>query len=278
MKRRAAAMILLCALGCGFISQVSGQELSGYVAPEVMAFSSKALYPGQERINAALAIQPEFYYEWENGSSFTCVPFVRFDSGDSRRSHFDLRELNYLWLHDIWELRFGVGKVFWGTTEFVHLVDIINQTDLVENIDGEDKLGQPMVHLSVPRNWGVIDLFLLPYFRERTFPGRGGRLRFPLLIDTDRARYESSADKHHVDFAVRYSQTIGAWDFGLYYFKGTGREPRFILDFDKNGEPVLVPFYDQINQTGLDLQRVAGQWLLKLEALYRTGQTNSFVA
>ncbi len=38
----------------------------------------------------------------------------------------------------------------------------------------------------------------------------------------------------------------------------------------------MVPFYEQINQTGLDLQLIAGEWLLKLEALYRSGQGDSF--
>ena len=63
---------------------------------------------------------------------------ARLDSADSSRSHFDLRELNYLWLGDAGELSVGIGKVFWGVAEFVHLVDIINQTDLVENIDEEE--------------------------------------------------------------------------------------------------------------------------------------------
>jgi hypothetical protein len=40
----------------------------------------------------------------------------------------------------------------------------------------------------------------------------------------------------------------------------------------------LVPLYEQINQTGLDVQLVAGQWLWKLESLYRTGQGDGFFA
>ena len=67
--------------------------------------------------------------------------------------NFDIRELNYLLFGETWEVRLGVDKVFWGTTEFVHLVDIVNQTDLVEDVDGEDKLGQPTVNLSVPSDW-----------------------------------------------------------------------------------------------------------------------------
>lgn len=259
-----------------FVSETPAHDFSGYVVAEGRFFPQAPLDSEQKRNSGSLAVQPEYYHEWESGSSFTFVPFARLDSVDSERTHFDLRELNYLWLTDSWELRVGIGKVFWGVTEFVHLVDIINQTDLVEDIDEEDKLGQPMLHLSVPRDWGVVDLFVLPYFRERTFPGSKGRLRFGLVIDTDNPIYESSDAQRHVDFAVRYSHTVGDWDFGIYNFNGTGREPTLAPGLDSAGQPVLIPFYEQINQTGLDLQLVAGQWLWKLESLYRTGQGDDF--
>jgi hypothetical protein len=257
---------------------INAYELSGYVTTEGRFFFNDALFPEQERDNVSFALQPEYYHEWKNGASFTFVPFARLDSADSRRSHFDIRELNYLRLGDTWELRLGIGKVFWGVTEFVHLVDIISQTDAVESIDGEDKFGQPMVHLSILRDWGVIDMFVLPYFRERTFPGQKGRLRLALNVDTKKARYESANKERHVDFAIRYSHTIGDWDIGIYHFNGTGREPTLLQDFNESGELVLIPFYAQINQTGIDLQQVAGEWLFKLEALYRKGQGKDFFA
>jgi hypothetical protein len=83
--------------------------------------------------------------------------------------------------------------VFWGVTESSHLVDIINQSDFVENIDTEDKLGQPMVSLRWLPEWGTLDLFLMPLHRERTFQGLAGRPRLPLPIDQDNPVYESSA-------------------------------------------------------------------------------------
>jgi hypothetical protein len=271
-----AVFALIQCIACA--SLAPAHDFSGYVAAEGRFFLHDPLYPGQNKNNASLAIQPEYYHEWENGSSFIFVPFARIDSADSERTHFDIRELNYLWLDDSWELRIGVGKVFWGVTEFVHLVDIINQTDGVESIDGEDKLGQPMINLSIPRNWGVVDFFVLPYFRERTFPGREGRLRFNPMVDTDNAVYESADEEHHVDFAVRYSHSIENWDFAIYNFNGTGREPTLLRGLDENSQTILIPYYEQINQTGLDLQIVVGEWLWKLEALYRTGQGDSFFA
>ena len=59
---------------------------------------------------------------------------------------------------------------------------------------------------------------------------------------------------------------------------GTGREPTLLARPDENGNPILIPFYQQIHQTGLDLQLIAGQWLIKLESLYRTGQGREFWA
>ena len=253
-------------------------ELNGRLSAEIRLFANEPLYPGQERNNGSLALAPEYYHEWESGSSFIFIPFLRLDSADSERTHFDIRELNFLLLGDPWELRIGVSKVFWGVTEFVHLIDIINQTDLVEDIRGEDKLGQPMVHLSAPTDWGVLDLFVLPYFRERTFPGTKGRLRTSVPVDTDNPVYESSAEENHVDFACRYSRFFDFGDIGIYYFKGTGRDPLFIPSVNTGGQPVLLPYYRLIDQVGIDLQLVAGSWLWKLEALYQDNDTEHFYA
>ena len=93
---------------------------------------------------------------------------------DGERTHFDVRELYWETFGETWDLRIGIARVFWGVVETQHLVDIINQTDTVENSDGEDKLGQPMINLSLVRDWGTVDLFVLPGFRERTFRGVSG--------------------------------------------------------------------------------------------------------
>nr|NIS70959.1 hypothetical protein [Pseudomonadota bacterium] len=216
----------------------------------------------------------------EGDDRITVIPFGRLDSLDTERTHLDLRELNWLHVGKSWELRLGVDKVFWGVTESVHLVDIINQTDLVENPDGEDKLGQPMVNLTLVLPWrtGTLDLFVLPYFRERTFPGEEGRLRPPLPIDTDRAEYESGAEEYHTDWAVRWSHTLGDFDIGVSHFWGTSREPRLVPRQLSPVETVLVPFYDLIDQTGLDLQWTKGGWLWKLEIISRDGKGDRFTA
>jgi hypothetical protein len=249
-------------------------EFSGFVGAETRIFPNRALYAGQEDHSSSFVIQPEYYHEFKSGSSFTFVPFYRLDSADKQRTHFDIREFSFLWLQNNFELRLGVRKVFWGTTEVLHLVDIINQTDLVENLDTEDKLGQPMLNISFSRNWGVWDLYWLPYFREKTFIGTGGRLRSKAIVETDLTQYESSAKKWHSDWALRYSHSFGDWDIGLSQFIGTSRDPSLIDGKNSEGTIVKIPLYEQIKQTSLDLSFVTGQWLWKGESLYRSGQGN----
>lgn len=256
-----------------------GGELSGYVALESRSFLENASFAEQsDETAASLVIEPEYYREWRNGDAgFTFKPFLRLDSVDSERSHFDVRELHWRRSAPRWELVAGVSKVFWGVTESQHLVDIVNQSDLIENPDAEDKLGQPMLKLSLIRNWGIVDLFALPGFRERTFPGAEGRLRAPLPVSDD-ALYESAAEENHVDLAIRWSHALGPFDIGVSHFAGTSREPRIVQGLTEEGDPELVPVYELIDQTGLDAQATIGSWLWKLEAINRSGQGDRFAA
>lgn len=263
------ASFLLCPL-----PKVFAHEVAGYATGEVRLFPNDALYSGQDDQSSSFAIQPEYYHEFESGSSFAFTPFFRLDSGDQERTHLDIRELTYLWLKEDFELRVGVRKVFWGVTEFIHLIDIVNQTDLVESVDTEDKLGQPMVNFSVSRDWGTVDIFWLPFFRERTFVGTGGRLRGASVVDETRTQYESAAEEWHSDWALRYSHTFGDIDMGLSQFVGTNRDPTLLDGTDSNGDDIKIPKYEQIKQTSLDVSYVIGEWLWKLESLYRTGQGN----
>jgi hypothetical protein len=199
------------------------------------------------------------------------------DENDNERTHGDIRELSWIHIGEDWELRAGLRKVFWGVTEFQHLVDVINQTDSVEDFDGEDKLGQQMINLSLVRDWGIVDLYLLPGFRERTTIGKNGRLRSGLVVNNDLASYESSAGENHIDTALRWSHTLGDFDLGAYWFHGTNRDPKLLLK-NSNGTTYLAPYYEQMDQIGFDLQATIDSWLWKLETINRDTQSENYWA
>lgn len=264
---RSVALFFIVLLSASPVSADWDSEIS----VEVRGFLHDATNTQQSRDNLSFSFESEFYHDWDDDQQrFVFAPFVRWDKNDSERSHFDVREL--YWRRSFEEqnldLKIGLSKVFWGVTESVHLVDIINQTDGVENLDGEDKLGQPMINFTLDKDWGVLDLFVLPYFRERTFPSLAGRPGFPFAIDIDNPYFASGAEEQHVDVAMRYSQVFGDWDVGVAHFSGTSREPELIPGITANGL-VLTPFYDQIEQTSLDVQATLENWLWKLELVSR---------
>lgn len=251
-------------------------DFSAALSADARVFVEDPQFPGQfDGAQLSVAIEPELVWESDSGAHQVVVtPFFRYDGRDDERTHGDLRTAFYRYAGGDWEVLLGVNKVFWGVAESRHLVDIINQDDAVEDIDGEDKLGQPMVKLSLLKDWGQLDMFVLPGFRERTFPGTRGRLRAPLAAIGDSV-FEADAGEGHVDYAARYSHFFGGVDFGLSVFYGTSREPRFTITNDGQR---LVPIYDIITQGGLDIQYTQGPMLLKFEGILREGQGDTFFA
>jgi hypothetical protein len=236
--------------------------------------------------NPSIAIQPSYYNEWDNRkNSFSFKPFYRWDDRDDYRTHFDIRELVWHTSHGDenrpWDLRVGIDKVFWGVAESHHLIDVINQTDEVEDPKMEQKLGQPMVRTTNKTDWGTVDLFVLPMFRERTFAGPEGRLRTPTSLVRAPVVFESSAKQNHLDFAGRWSKQFGKLDVGVSYFRGTSRDPRIVqltsLQTAENPLGLQVN-YDLISQVGLDVNYLLGDWILKLEAIERNSNIQRYYA
>lgn len=268
-------MLLLCSFSA------FANEWSGNISLEYRQFDKGGLSSSQLKQYGSVSVQPEWVHEWDGGKQIVSfVPFMRWDEHDEERTHSDIRELSWLKVFDESELRIGIRKVFWGVSESQHLVDVINQTDLVESSDGEEKLGQPMINYALINDWGTLDFFVLPYFRERTFAGVNGRLRSPLHIDTDNPIYESDKKENHIDYAIRWSHSIGDWDIGLSHFDGTSREPSISTTptLDNNGVLSLRPVYNLMQQTGLDLQATKEAWLWKMEMIDRRIKDDHYIA
>jgi len=236
---------------------------------EFRGFPSKPLYDGQEDHAASIMADVEWYLD-VGRHRILLNPYARLDASDSRRSHVDFREAYWQYAGSTFEVRAGLAKVFWGVTESNHLVDIINQTDAIESPDGEDKLGQPMIQASWIFGQATLDTFVMPFFRERTFPGQEGRLRTPFLTEKGEAFRQD-----RIDLGARMFVTMGMVDVGVSAFHGTSREPVFGLN------PATASFeldYPTITQLGLDLLAIRGEWIFKSETIYRSGYLSRFLA
>lgn len=245
-------------------------EVFGNLELEATGFAEAPRFPGQKRQDASVAGRATFLAEWEDGDlAFRFTPFVRIDAADRRRSHWDIRELKFDLTAGDWSFTLGADTVFWGKTEAEHLVDIINQTDAVEDIDDEDRLGQPMLKVARITPVGEFSAFFLPWFRERSFPGRSGRLRSEPPVDTDHPLYDTGAEEWTPSFALRYAGVFGGVDLGLSAFHGLSRDPAYSYD-----GATLRPVYERITQAGFDVQYTSGATLWKAEGLYRWGQRN----
>lgn len=292
-SRRMPALVVGALLALA--APASAWEQRSELGLEAFGFTRGAGAQGQDAAAAAVTWRSEFWTRWNEGRDVvTVVPLVRLDSSDRERRAVDVRQAE--WVHargDGLEVRSGVRQVFWGVTEGAHLVDIVNQTDQVAALDGEQKLGQPMVSIGGERGAHQAELFLLLGARERPYPGPDGRLRLPLAVDNDRARFESRRGRERADGALRYQFNDDGLRVALSAFSGTAREPVLAAVVDParlvyagpvpvglqpGYRPVLAPTYPLIDQLGLEAQYTHGDTLWKLEAIERHGQGPRFRA
>ncbi len=281
-SRRAGAYLIAAAFALArcppeALAEPVPWEVFGEVVVEGTLFPRGPRFPEQEHHSLSVAGQLSILGELPGlDASLILTPFLRLDSADSRRTHFDLREAKLEAYSGPWTIVVGSDVVFWGKTEFTRLVDIINQVDQVEDHGGQERLGQPMLRVSYLDDIGEFSLYYMPFFRERVYPGRSGRIRFHPPVDTRQPVYATSQDEWTPSFAARFEGVFGDTDLGLSAFYGLGRDPAL--------QPVLVPdspfpvsfrpYYERVFQAGIDVQNTVGATLWKAEAILRNGQRN----
>lgn len=242
-------------------------EFSGNMGVQWRVFGTEALYPEQTHSYPSISLEFDYYRPLGDNAEFVMNGFGRYEAEDEGRTNFDLRDAKLIYYAGDFVFQAGINKVFWGAAEGFNPVNIINQWDLAEDPGTKERLGQPMINLAWEQDWGTINAFVMPYFRERTFAGEDGRFRFALPI-ADESAYEHDDEERHIDYALRFTTTLGDFDVGLSHFYGTNRDPA-LNPIIEDGEFKLQPYYNIIHQTGLDVTGVVGDWLIKLEVARR---------
>ena len=265
------AMLLVTGARASHCDLSAGGEARGYADPEA---------GGPPRGYRTLAsIQSELSCSRSYGThSVSGKVFARWAQHGSKRTHGDIRELQWLWIREPFQIRAGIDRVFWGVTEFAHIVDVINQSDIVEDPFGETKIGQPMLAVTTRGAWGSLSIYGLPRFRVRDFPLLGEPMRPAPPFALGAAEFESRGGRRHFDRALRYSRTQGPLDLGLSYFEGTSRDPRFLIGVTASGLPELHPYYELMSQTGVDVQLTLDEWAFKFEGARRHAAQRSRAA
>ncbi len=233
-----------------------------------------------ESVRGARQLQPSLHVAAEISRQVgplqvVLSPFARLDSMDAQRTHADLREGYLSWRHGSWQVDAGLKRVFWGVTEFSHLVDFVNQVDLVENIDAEDRLGQPLLQFTWSGAALTVDALIMSPLRRRQFPTADGRLGVPLPVAD--WQVDASGGAGRIDMAVRVAGVSGQLDWAISHFHGADREPRFELR-PAVPEPELISHYGLVDRTALELQWLVGSTAFKLEYVTRAGPGGRFSA
>lgn len=247
-------------------------QWSGWVNAQARGYTDTGENVASQGYPAA-AVQLDYSRSFGDSDQLTTSLFVRGDGVDDERNLADIREL--IWLHsaDAYQLRAGVGQVSWGVNELFKITDLVNQKDRAE-LPFQRKLGQPMASLSF--YWGddLIELYSLYGLRPAWYPGEDGRLRYPILVDSDNEEYDWGKTGRW-DFAGRWKTRLWDMDLAFSHFYGMTREPYFIFNYDFN-QPYLIPVYEKVNQSSVEWQYAWNEVLLKAEFTYQTGSLEQF--
>ncbi|MEN8376595.1 MAG: hypothetical protein ABFS34_14200 [Gemmatimonadota bacterium] len=271
-----SASVALLALVCAGVAlpAAASAQWDGSVSSSLRMHGGDAL-AGSAHGEVDLSVRARATWQWDDRrQSLTVEPFLRLDLLADGRSRLDFRDLSWTRAWNRWALVVGSREVFWGTAESRHLIDEINQREPTATIRGYDKLAQPMLSAKAFMDWGVLEAFLLPFFRPRPFHGRSGRLSSPLPVADETAVFEAGSGRFHPDLAARWSHSLRAWDAGLAFFYGNGRDPRL----EQSGDTVWIPHYDVVNRTMIDVQWTASRWLVKAEAVTRGSALSRYSA
>ncbi|MFA0114642.1 hypothetical protein AB4407_13365 [Vibrio sp. 10N.261.46.E11] len=179
--------------------------------------------------------------------------------------YFDPTIAKINWVGDSYQIDVGYDLVYWGVTEGINVINIVNQRDQIRDYFQKQGLGQSMIAASYFGDMVTVEGYILPRFEELNYGGTQRPWGLGLPVDASQSTYESSKGKKHTDYAARMSGMLDDLEFGFVFFNGTYRKPIYKVDGDIE---YLAPHYVLGNTLGLDAQYILDSNIYKLELGY----------
>lgn len=240
-------------------------EQQGEITLESSWHPRDAAVAGQDDAFTHIEARPELYVETD---SATLLLQPRLTGGSAGHGLADLREAHVTTRIGDVDILLGTTIMFWGKTESYNPVDIVNSRDFSRGLLRNEKRGAPMLRVSWPVGPGQLDLYAIG-FVPNIYPGAKLRERAGLPVKRQET-YSNGAKRDDLANALRWSGYFGDVDLGISWFRGTGADPRMLVQPDGT----LMPDYSRITQTGLDIQYLRGDSAFKGEFVRRSGQYN----
>lgn len=200
--------------------------------------------------------------------------FGRVDAVDEQRSALVVEEAWAQYGGDWGQLRVGADIINWTATEAFHPADIINARNLDSDFENLEKLGEPMVALTIKVGKGRIVAMGMPFYTEPIMPSPRSRLSFApgLPVRPRRLQLNTSGELTDKNFggqgALQIAQTFGPADIAIHAVHHLDRyQPVYVTG------PVAGPagalLFQTVTQVGLTYAQSLGSFLTKLELGYR---------
>lgn len=231
-----------------FVGEIDGQRFTN---------------PNQQRVNLALKGELDLKYQhdanWRAGANL----FVRQDQHDDDRDELRLDEAWVQYASGDWDLRVGNQRVTWGSVESVSPLDVINPRDYEEDIVEPAKVGLTMARLRRRLDDASLEFYWLPGYQPSRYAGPESYYAIGGGLPNDYPRQRWSGNQ----WAARYFRSEDSFDLGLSFLHGLERNASF--SFDPATDRLTGTTYLS-NRLGTDVTYIAGDLVLKLEAVFRT--------
>jgi hypothetical protein len=224
-----------------------------------------------------MTVEPDIDF-YSNDHNYSCHFQANFKRTNiSKSSDYDAVKEGYCdYFTQDFLLLFGFNTEFWGVAESHNTVNILNQVNLKEGFDSDERLGVFMIKGTYNLNLGEFSYYYLPKPDRVDYPDNDIRWSYiPDGINILPAVYDNNADKNSGIHILRYRGNIEAWEYALYLYHGLSRDA--VLK-PTSTEFSVRPHYYIMTQYALEAQYTGDGLLLKLESFHQSHNDDRFIS